>query len=86
MKIKMLLAAVLLLLSSAVWAAQVNLNTADAKALAALDGIGPVKAEAIVAYREKNGPFQSVEDVVLVKGIGEKTVAANRDRITVEQQ
>jgi transcriptional accessory protein Tex/SPT6 len=49
-----------LLLGQVVFAEPVNINTADATALAkALDGIGPAKAKAIVSYREKNGPFKS---------------------------
>jgi len=63
----------------------VNVNTADAGTIAAnLKGVGQTKAEAIVAYREKNGAFKSVDDLVKVKGIGDKTVAANRDFILVE--
>lgn len=63
----------------------VNVNTADAGTIAAnLKGVGQSKAEAIVAYREKNGAFKSVDDLVKVKGIGEKTVAANRELILVE--
>ncbi|MCI0401242.1 MAG: helix-hairpin-helix domain-containing protein [Gammaproteobacteria bacterium] len=62
----------------------VNINTADAKTLAsAMKGVGPVKAEAIVAYREQHGPFMSVEDLTLVDGIGEQTVDMNRDILTV---
>jgi competence protein ComEA len=65
-------------------AAKVNINTADAAGLAALKGIGEKKAQAIIEYREKNGPFKSVDDLVHVKGIGEKTVADLKDQITVE--
>lgn len=62
----------------------VNINTADAKALAdALNGVGPAKAEAIVAWREANGPFQSVEQLAEVRGIGLRTVELNRDVITL---
>nr|MBA3493967.1 helix-hairpin-helix domain-containing protein [Gammaproteobacteria bacterium] len=46
-------------------------------------GIGPAKAEAIVAYREKHGPFKSVDDLVMVQGIGEKTVEMNRESLGV---
>lgn len=60
----------------------VDINTADAKTLAeGLNGIGMSKAEAIVAYREENGPFASVDDLAKVKGVGEKTVERNRDLI-----
>ncbi|HSX60457.1 MAG TPA: ComEA family DNA-binding protein [Tahibacter sp.] len=63
----------------------VNVNTADAGTIASnLKGVGQSKAEAIVAYREKNGAFKSVDDLAKVKGIGEKTVAANRELILVE--
>ena len=56
-------------------AGQVNINTADAETMAAeLNGIGLVKAQAIVEYRKKHGPFKSAEDLSLVKGIGERTV------------
>ncbi|MTB87693.1 ComEA family DNA-binding protein [Aeromicrobium senzhongii] len=64
-------------------AGQVNLNTADLVALDTLPGVGPVTAEAIVAWRDENGPFRSVEDLLDVKGIGEATLAELRDRVTV---
>lgn len=61
---------------------KINVNTASADALAEiLTGIGPKKAEAIVAYRETNGPFKSVDDLLQVKGIGPATLEKNRDRI-----
>ena len=63
-------------------AGPVNVNTADAETLAAeLDGVGTVRAEAIVEYRKAHGPFGSVEDLASVKGIGEATVASNRENI-----
>lgn len=63
----------------------VNVNTADAGTIAAnLKGVGQSKAEAIVAYREKNGAFKSIDDLAKVRGIGDKTVAANRELILVE--
>lgn len=61
----------------------ININTAPAYKLEELDGIGEVKAAAIVQYREENGYFKSVDELVNVKGIGEKTLEKNRDRITV---
>ncbi|NMT61982.1 ComEA family DNA-binding protein [Marinobacter sp. W62] len=64
--------------------AAININTADVAALASLNGIGQSKAEAIVAYRDANGPFQSSEDLANVKGIGERTVEKNAERLTVE--
>lgn len=65
-------------------AAQVDINRADAKTLAeAMSGVGLVKAEAIVAYRAAHGPFRSIDDLAKVKGIGAKTIAANRDAVVV---
>jgi competence protein ComEA len=81
---KTLLGLCLLCLSFAIHAAAVNINTADAAALAAaIDGVGMKRAEAIVAYRNEYGPFKSVDDLVKVKGLGEKTLDNNRDKLTV---
>jgi competence protein ComEA len=75
----------LLLALPAVAAGPVNINTADAQTIAdSLTGVGMAKAEAIVAHREANGPFQSAEDLLQVKGIGGKTLEANRDLIQVK--
>lgn len=63
---------------------RVNINTADAATLdRVLDGVGPSKAEAIVAFRKANGPFKSIDQLAAVKGIGLSTVERNRDRIVV---
>ncbi len=62
----------------------VNINTADAELLETLPGIGPVKAQAIVDDREENGPFTVVEELIRVPGIGEGTLEALLDYITVE--
>ena len=63
----------------------VNINAADAGTLArALKGVGRVRAEAIVNYRETYGPFGSVEDLLDVKGIGQSVVDKNRDRIILK--
>jgi competence protein ComEA len=60
----------------------VDINTADAQTIdRVLVNIGPSKAEAIVAHREANGPYKSLEQLAKVKGIGLKTVEKNRDRI-----
>mgnify|MGYP002338727329 CR=1 FL=1 len=65
-------------------AGTVNINTAPAAALASeLDGVGEVRAQAIVDYRESNGGFPSVAALTNVSGIGEATLANNRDRLTV---
>ena len=78
------LAAAMLLLSPLAFAGQVDINTADAETISAeLKGIGLSKAKAIVEYRKKHGPFRSVEDVTLVKGIGERTLERNRKDIKV---
>ncbi len=53
--------------------AAVNINSATKEQLEALNGIGPVKAQAIIDYRKKNGPFKSLEDVMKVEGIKEGT-------------
>lgn len=61
----------------------VNLNTADEKELTQIPGIGPSKAQKIIKHREENGPFQSVENLKDVKGIGEKTFEKLKDYLTV---
>lgn len=63
--------------------AKVNINTADATALEAIHGIGPKKAEAIIAYRQQNGRFASIEDIAKVKGIGQKRFAKISQYLTV---
>jgi competence protein ComEA len=66
-------------------AAKLNLNQADAPTLQMhLSGIGKAKAEAIVAYREANGPFASVDELLEIKGIGSALLDRNRDRLIVE--
>jgi len=85
MKILTTAAAIALLtLPMLAFAGQVNINTADAETIAAeLNGVGLSKAKAIVEYRTKHGPFRSVDDLSLVKGIGERTVDKNRTDIQV---
>ncbi|MBG9982205.1 helix-hairpin-helix domain-containing protein [Aerococcaceae bacterium DSM 111020] len=51
----------------------ININTADSSQLQSLPGIGPKKAEAIIAYREEHGSFQATEEMMAISGIGEKT-------------
>lgn len=63
----------------------VNINSADASAIAeGLVGVGQAKAEAIVAYRKEHGPFKSPEQLADVKGVGDKLVLKNRDRIVLK--
>ncbi|WEN16548.1 helix-hairpin-helix domain-containing protein [Rhodanobacter sp. AS-Z3] len=63
-------------------ATPVNINQADAATIAkSLDGIGPAKAEAIVAWREAHGPFKKADDLKHVKGIGKATIERNRSAI-----
>jgi len=63
----------------------VNLNKADADTLQReLAGIGMAKAQAIVAHRDANGVFTSVDELLEVKGIGKSLLDKNRDRLTVE--
>src|SRR5512136_1739357 len=70
------------LIPAVTWGGPVNLNTADASALAKeLDGIGPAKAQAIGEYRQKNGPFLSAEHLRKVDGIGDKGLEQNRGNI-----
>ncbi len=61
----------------------VDLNTASIAQLNEINGIGTSKAQAIVDYREKNGPFHTVDDLLNVKGIGDKLLARIRPQITV---
>ncbi len=61
---------------------QVNINLADAETIAmVLDGVGLSRAEAIVDYRELNGDFKAIDNLILVSGIGEVTVRNNADKI-----
>jgi competence protein ComEA len=67
-------------------AGPVNINTADAKTLAReLTGIGLSRAQAIVEYRQKNGPFHTADDLANVKGIGKQMVEKNRANIRVDK-
>lgn len=63
---------------------KVDINTASAAELdRVMVNVGPSKAQAIIAHRQANGPFKSVEELALVKGIGLNTVERNRDHIEV---
>jgi competence protein ComEA len=62
----------------------VNLNTASVEELGTLPGVGPKTAAAILAYRKEHGPFQRVEDLLEIRGIGEKKLTRMRDWIEVK--
>jgi competence ComEA-like helix-hairpin-helix protein len=72
------------LLPAVAFAAQVNINTADASLLDTLPGIGPTKAAAIIDYRTAHGPFAAIADIQNVKGIGPATFATLEPLITVQ--
>jgi competence protein ComEA len=61
---------------------KVNINTATVEELTTLSGIGPSKANAIIEYREENGMFKSIDELVNVTGIGEKSLEKIQDDIT----
>ena len=63
--------------------AKIDINRASAEELTQLTGVGPSHAAAIVAFREKNGPFQKPEDLMQVPRIGQKTFEKNKDSIVV---
>lgn len=85
--LKALLALSIAFSSQLALAATVNINTADAKTLAAnIIGVGEKRAEMIVAYRNEHGPFKSVDEMTQVKGIGLSLVEKNRENMTVKDQ
>jgi competence protein ComEA len=74
-----------MLASQVLRAEPVDINIADAQSLSEnITGVGPVLAEAIVAYRSENGPFMSAKDLVAVHGIGQKIILGNPDTILVD--
>jgi competence protein ComEA len=64
-------------------AAKVNVNTADEAGLLTVKGIGKAKAKAIIEYREKNGPFKSLDELTKIKGIKGKSLQKLKDQLTV---
>jgi competence protein ComEA len=73
------------LIPGAALAGPVDINTADAGTLAKeLNGVGPARAQAIVAYRTEHGPFKSVDDLALVKNMPRKIIEANRENLRME--
>jgi competence protein ComEA len=91
-KLKSWIAPITVLLLILVWlpapgaeeSQKININTAPADELMILKGIGVKKAEAIIEFRENNGPFKQTEDLIKVPGIGPKTFEANKNRIIAE--
>ena len=65
---------------------KIDLNKATIEELSALKGIGQKYAERIVNYREQNGPFEKIDDILLVKGIGEKTFTKIKDQLIIVEE
>ena len=63
---------------------KININKATMEELVELKHIGEKYAQRIIEFREKNGPFETIEDIMKVKGIGEKIFEVNKDLIVVE--
>ncbi len=82
--IKKTLLAVCLLIPTLLFAETVNINTADKDALiTSIKGVGEKRAEAIIAYREQNGSFKSVDELAEVRGVGPSIVEKNMDNLSV---
>ena len=82
---KLIAALIVTLLPALVWAGPVDINTADAATIAKeLQGIGLSRAQAIVAYREKNGAFRNADELRKIKGIGAKVLERNRANIKLD--
>lgn len=65
----------------------VDINSASAETLAAtISGVGLKRAQAIVDYRAQNGPFQSVDDLARISGIGTRIIEQSRDKLTVKPE
>lgn len=62
---------------------KININNATQEELAQLKGVGEKLANRIIEYRDQHGPFEKIEDILKVKGLGEKFLEENHDRITV---
>lgn len=67
--------------STKAFTGKININTATAKELALIPGVGPVTAKSIIAYRKKNGKFKNAKDLLNVKGIGEKTMKKMKPQV-----
>jgi competence protein ComEA len=76
--------AFLFFVATAIAAINININTADEKALEQLPGIGPGKAKAIVEYRTQHGSYKNINELLKVKGIGPNVLEKIRDQVEVE--
>jgi len=81
-----LFVALFLSMGTAYSADKINVNTATQSQLEEINGIGPSTASAIIEYREQNGNFKNVDDLVNVKGIGDKKAAKLADQVTVSKK
>ncbi|MGA1863688.1 MAG: ComEA family DNA-binding protein [bacterium] len=72
--------------SEALAEAKININNATQEELAQLKGVGEKLAARIIEYRDQHGPFEKIEDILKVKGLGEKFLEENHDRITVGEE
>ncbi len=86
--LKKLLFITLLTFSFSLYAGEpVNINTADKETLmSGIKGVGEKRAEAIIAWREQNGPFKSVDDLASVTGVGASIIEENRANLTTGEQ
>ncbi|MFQ5468978.1 MAG: ComEA family DNA-binding protein [Gammaproteobacteria bacterium] len=77
----------LLAASMCAFAVQIDINSANAEKLAlVMKNVGKVKAAAIVKYREENGPFVSIDELINVNGIGARTLEINRHLLMINEQ
>lgn len=82
-----ILAIIFVCITGVAYAGPVNINTATAESLAVnIKGVGIKKAEAIIAYRQANGPFKKVEELSNVKGIGHKLLQKNRENLLISSK
>lgn len=87
MKLIKLLSVLLLSLSLCVYAGDtININTADKEMLMQINGVGEKLADKIIAYRDENGAYKSVDELMNIKGIGESLIEKNKAMITVDQK
>lgn len=85
-KFKLLISSLLFAVSLPVIATNttININKANAEQLSELSGIGPSKANAIIAYRKAHGPFKDITDITKVKGIGPKLLEHDKPQLTLK--